>query len=184
MINLSNGRNRKTGRGFTLIEILIVVAIIGVITTILIPNLLDAVHKAKQRRTLMDIRSLGTGWFSWLTDEMSAAAAGSTSFDFNTKMDTPLSAEELLAILFDKDGVPYVSIVPSKDGWGHDFDYRWAGDLLQPEIIGIRSFGRDGIEGPATNPYPYGPFSVTDYDQDIVWVDGVFVRFPQGAMVR
>ena len=184
MVRLLNGRRKKFGRGFTLIEILIAVAIIGVIVSILIPNLLDAIHKSKQKRTLMDMRDFGTAWFNWLTDEMSAAASGATTYDFNTKMDTPLTVEDLLDTLFDPDGVSYVGIVPPRDGWGFDFDYRWAGDLLQAQIIGIRSYGRDGIEGPSPNPYPYGPFNVTDYDEDLVWVDGGFVRFPQGAQVR
>ena len=55
-------RNRQ--RGFTLIELLIVVAIIGIIAAILIPNLLDALQKAKQKRTVSDIRNTGTAWMS------------------------------------------------------------------------------------------------------------------------
>ena len=75
-------RNRKQ-QGFTLIELLIVVAIIGIIAAILIPNLLDALQKAKQRSTIAEMRAVGQAWFSWLTDEVSAAAAGSSqTFDF------------------------------------------------------------------------------------------------------
>jgi hypothetical protein len=29
-----------------------------------------------------------------------------------------------------------------------------------------------------------GPFFATDYDQDIVWADGFFVRYPAGAKVQ
>ena len=59
-------RNRQ--RGFTLIELLIVVAIIGIIAAILIPNLIDALQKAKQKRTMADMRNVGTAWLSWVTD--------------------------------------------------------------------------------------------------------------------
>lgn len=184
MMKAATSRRRSGARGFTLIEILIAVAIIGVIVAILIPNLLDSLHKSKQKRTLMDMRDFGTAWFNWLTDEMSAAAAGSTrTFDFSV-LDEELDVDDLLSTLFDPDGVSYAATVPPADGWGHDFDYVWAGTLLEDHVIGIRSWGRDGQEGPSMNPYPYGPFNTTHYEEDIVWVDGVFVRFPTGAKVK
>ncbi len=57
-------------------------AIIGIIAAILIPNLLDALQKAKQKATVGDIRNIGTAWMSWVTDQMSAAAAGQTTTAF------------------------------------------------------------------------------------------------------
>jgi prepilin-type N-terminal cleavage/methylation domain-containing protein len=47
----------KRQTGFTLIELLIVVAIIA---AILIPNFLEALEKARQRRTLSDVRDIGS----------------------------------------------------------------------------------------------------------------------------
>src|SRR5258705_8114200 len=73
---LSKIRNRQ--KGFTLIELLIVVAIIGIIAALLIPNFLDALQKAKQKRTVADMRNIGTAMFSWLTDQVGAASAGGT----------------------------------------------------------------------------------------------------------
>ena len=77
MFNKINSRRGQ--KGFTLIELLIVVAIIGIIAAILIPNLLDALQKAKQKRTVGDIRAIGTAWFSWLIDQVGAAAAGTAN---------------------------------------------------------------------------------------------------------
>ena len=73
----------RSNRGFTLLELLIVVAIIGIVAALLIPNLLEALNKSKQKRTMTDIRLSGTAWFSWLTDQVSAGAAGASVSNFD-----------------------------------------------------------------------------------------------------
>ena len=174
----------KPGRGFTLIELLIVVAIVGIITAILIPNLLDSLQKAKQRATVAEMRSVGQAWFSWLTDEISAAAAGSSqTFDFGT-LKEPLKASELFDMLFESSTMFYIRDVPERDGWGHLMEYSWSGTPLSAHVMGIRSLARDGLPGPSGDPYTLGPFNATHYDEDIVWLDGFFVRYPAGAQVQ
>ncbi len=61
-------RIKRNQGGFTLIELLIVVAIIGIIAAIGIPNLLNAVDRAKQKRTMADIRAIGTAVESYAVD--------------------------------------------------------------------------------------------------------------------
>src|SRR5215472_11044302 len=92
-------RLRKRQHGFTLIELLIVVAIIGIIAALLIPNFLDALQKAKQKRTVADIRNTGTAMFSWLTDQVGAAAAGQTTTINVGDYGTVVSAASLTTIL-------------------------------------------------------------------------------------
>ena len=58
----------KKQKGFTLIELLIVVAIIGIIAAIAIPNLLNAIDRGKQKRTMADMRSIGTAVESYAVD--------------------------------------------------------------------------------------------------------------------
>ena len=171
--------NRRRGqKGFTLIELLIVVAIIGIIAAILIPNLLDALQKAKQKRTVGDIRNIGSAWFSWLQDQNGAAAAGQNTYDW-AGLDTDITADNLKALLFISNTMFYIQEVAVRDAWGNDFDYQTADRLDDPQYMGIRSPGRgDSFEGTS---YTMGPFIATDYNKDIVWADGFFVAYPAGV---
>jgi type IV pilus assembly protein PilA len=51
---------RKEQRGFSLIELLIVVAIIGIIAAIAIPNLLKSQQAAREMAAMREVQSIGT----------------------------------------------------------------------------------------------------------------------------
>src|ERR1700719_1131999 len=65
-------------RGFTILEVLIVVAIIGIIAAIAMANYLNAVQRARQKRTMADIRSIGLAWEARAVDTKAYNAAGFT----------------------------------------------------------------------------------------------------------
>lgn len=164
-------------QGFTLIELLIVVAIIGIIASMLIPNMLDAMQKAKQKRTMADMRIVGGAMFSWLTDQVGAAAAGQTS----TTIDLALyggkkSVADLNTILIPA----YLQDIPIKDGWKSPYDYYM--NVANPHsqnVMAIRSRGRDSQAD--TEDYTVTGFEPTDYDRDVVWADGFMVRWPESG---
>jgi prepilin-type N-terminal cleavage/methylation domain-containing protein len=168
---------RDRQKGFTLIELLIVVAIIGIIAAILIPNFLDALQKGRSKRTMGDVRQIGLAVTAYLTDNGGAAAAGQvviTEGDWTGTTDTFTALEDLL--------VPdYSSALAERDGWGNVLTYHF--HMFQPPRQGwgmIISPGRDGAQ---ETSWTSGTFHPTDYDQDIVWADGGFVRASQSAAV-
>ncbi len=72
----------------------------------------------------------------------------------------------------------YIQAVPRTDGWGHAYEYYL--DTENPvaeRVMLIRSPGRDGKFSGSV--YQIGPFEPGSFDEDIVWADGYFVRWPQ-----
>ena len=98
----------KKNKGFTLIELLIVVAIIGIVAAIAIPNLLDAMNRARFKATQGDIRSIGEGIESYRVDNRGRVP----------EYDMDFSA---LGIHLNND--EYIKNPPSEDGWGTPLVY-------------------------------------------------------------
>jgi len=165
---------RKVRNGFTLLELLVVVAIIGILATIAIFNFMGAMHRAKQKRTMADIRTIAAAWETRAGDTRSYSAAGYTfpsvgvSYPVLSGMLTPT----------------YLKTMPRVDGWtrplGFAADAPVGGGGGQATAYAIRSAGRDGTYSGST----YTPAATTDYDCDIVYSNGTFVVYPEGVQGR
>ncbi len=143
--------------GFTLIELLIVVAVIGIIAAIAIPNLLNAMDRGKQKRTMADLRSMGTA-----VEEYSVE----NSF-------YPVVAT--LTALSDQVTPSYIRALPAGDGWGNAFEVDSVTSLYT-----VASCGR-GATGVCTSACTGSCGKTGNFSDDIILSNGQFVQWPEGS---
>ncbi len=109
-----NSRKKENGQaGFTLIEILIVVIIIGLIASLVAPNLIGRYERSREEIAKAQVEMLSSGILSF-------------KLDMNRY---PSSFEELVKSTDPKWRGPYLSkqTIP-KDPWGRDYQYKTPGD--------------------------------------------------------
>jgi len=144
-------------KGFTLIELLIVVAIIGIIAAIAIPNLLNAIDRGKQKRTMADMRSVGTAIESYAVDN-----------NFYPKGMSNANAATISSFV----SPIYIKTVPTTDGWNNAWD---ADSSATGAQYTITSAAKDGSQGAQTGG------QTTDFNCDILFASGQFYQWPQGT---
>ncbi len=157
-------RNRPSG--FTLIELLIVIAIIGILAAIAIPNLLNAVQRGKQKRTMADMKALAVALEAYQVDNSVYPAATCNPGNFTTP-GTLLGTDSFTNLT-----PTYLAHPPVTDGWGHFLRYNL--DAAQ-EHYNLRSLGRNGV----ANALVCG--TTTNFNDDIVFSDGAFLQWPEGT---
>src|SRR5690606_11789808 len=76
-------------KAFTLIELLIVVAIISILSAIAVPNFMEAQTRAKVSRTKADLRAIATGLETYRTDYNMYPVVGNLRFPGSWDMSIP-----------------------------------------------------------------------------------------------
>ncbi len=154
---------RKRQKGFTLIELLIVVAIIAIIAAIAIPNLMTALQKGRQKRSMGDMKTIATGIESYDVDN---------GFYLNVPFD---QLRNYLSPF-------YIQSFPQRDGWNTPFNY--VVDTTTLDIYTLVSYGRDraaggGLTGSMTYGGTFVCTRMSDFDTDIFLSNGQFTWAPK-----
>ena len=153
----------RKNRGFTLIELLIVVAIIGIIAAIAIPNLLNAINRGRQKRSMADLRTVGTAVEAYAVDMAFYPTFGSGGgLDFGGAWFGYLEPT-------------YVKTVPRRDGWRTAFMA-----ASESRFYTLGSAARDRVFETTLDDNTYNGRYTTSMDCDIVYSNGSFMSYPEG----
>lgn len=115
--------------GFTLAELMVVIVIIGLLATLVVPNVLRNLFKGYKAKAIADISQIENACTEYATEH---------------GMKWPQSLQELVTP--DGAGMTYLNQdkVPT-DPWGQEYDYEPpSGGQMRPTI---RCYGSDGLPG-------------------------------------
>jgi len=119
--------------GFTLIELMIVVVILGLLATIIMPRILNRPEQVRRMKAKVDIRSIESALALFKTD---TGRFPTTSEGFEALVSDPGIKG------YDSNG--YLDKVPF-DPWGNRYIYIYPG--VHSRDYDLESYGRDGEDG-------------------------------------
>ena len=129
-------RLHRAARGFTLIEIMVVVVIIGLLAAVILPNIFSNLSKAQITKAKSDIQAIEGGLTMYKLDNYKYP---STDLGLNALVQRPNDP----TVRNWRDG-GYLKRV-SNDPWGNPYQYVFPGTRGQE--FDLYSFGADGQEG-------------------------------------
>ena len=127
-------RALRTARGFTLIEILVVVVILGILAALVAPQVFGKIDEARVVKSRQDIRALGSALDLYRLDNFRYPT---TDQGLQALVSRPADAKN-----WRPEG--YVKQL-SKDPWGNDYQYLAPG--TRGGAYDLYSLGRDGASG-------------------------------------
>lgn len=130
--------NMKKSQGFTLLEVMVVIVILGILASMVVPNLMGSQERANMQKAVSDVTALETSLSLYKMD----------NYDY------PTTEQGLEALVEQSDVAPeprrfpdggYVKRLP-KDPWGNDYILLNPGEQGNMDVLSTGPDGEPGTE--------------------------------------
>ncbi len=115
LLKKQGGLALRNSKGFTLLELLIVIVIIGILAVLIIPNLASGPQRARDSQRKSDLRNIKTALETYYNDSNSYPTAGAASC-------VP-DASSCLGTILTTGTTPYMKSVPKDPKASQNYDY-------------------------------------------------------------
>ncbi|MCG5529282.1 type II secretion system major pseudopilin GspG [Halorhodospira halochloris] len=129
--------SRRSHSGFTLIEIMVVVVILGILAGIVVPRIMDRPDSARVEAAKQDIRSIESALNLYRLDNNHYP---STDQGLEALVEEPTGSPE------PRNWQGYLDRVPT-DPWGNEYQYMNPGEHGDIDIYSLGADGEPGGEG-------------------------------------
>lgn len=126
--------NARNGQGFSLIELLVVLVILGLIAGLVVPNILQRGEDAKVRAADAEVQRLSMAVDEFYLDN------GRVPRELEELVDEPGNASNWNG--------PYVNQSNLVDPWDNPYEYRYPGENRSYDIYSHGADGSPGGDGP------------------------------------
>ena len=141
--------NRRNTQGFTLLEVMVVIVILGILASMVVPNLMGSQDRARQQKAVFDISAL----------ENTLGLYRSENYNY------PTTEQGLEALVSQTDIEPIPRYFPEegfikrlpKDPWGSEYQ------LLNPGEHGKMDVFSMGPDGEAGTEDDIGNWNLSDF---------------------
>ncbi len=138
LLCLAGGGRRRAVRGFTLIELMVVLVIIGVLAALIVPNVLDRADDARVTAARTDISNLMQALKLYRLDNQRYPT---TEQGLQALVARPATTPA------PPNWRPYLEKLP-RDPWGRPYQYLNPGTHGDIDVMSLGADGQPGGEGP------------------------------------
>ncbi|WP_281559277.1 type II secretion system major pseudopilin GspG [Thalassomonas sp. RHCl1] len=135
---MKNLHKAKKARGFTLLEVMVVIVILGILASMVVPNLMGSQERANVQKAVSDINALETSLSMYKMDNYNYPSTDQGLEALVTETDI-----EPLPRRFPEDG--YVKRLP-QDPWGNDYQLLNPGEQGKMDVFSMGPDGEVGTE--------------------------------------